>query len=742
MATARHEVSVLLVDDLPANLLALEAVLGPLGYTLIRAQSGMEALERAREHDFAAILLDVRMRGLDGLETASLIKRSQRNRMTPILFLTADSPPPAVTTAAYAQGAADFLIKPFSPEMLRSKVTVFAELYRAREEVKRQGELLRAHEAEAFALLVGDVGKTLISARSLRDMLQLSCEAVVKHVDAALSQVWTLGSDSDELELNASAGAYPRLDGQRERVAVGEHEIGMIAQRRAPLISNDIRNDPRIADRDWALREGLVSFVGYPLLVDGELVGVAALFARRELGADVAEGFASVSDMVALGVSRYRAEEQRKLLYLQQRRRAAQMRALADASIAINTAGDVHGILRVAADRAALLIEAHQAVATATDGTFGAAPSARHLSERYALWRAGSGLPESTCVCLPLTELDDPVRLTQAELMADARFAELEHGRAQRVPMRGWLAAPLIGRGGLRLGLIQLSDKIGGDDFSEEDERVLVQLAQVAAVAIENMQLTERMTAIAMDNARLFKDAQALIRALERSNAELDQFAYVASHDLKAPLRGIANLAQWIEEDMDAELGPEALEQLALLKSRVQRMEGLINGILDYSRAGRVPGQPERVDAGRLVLDVVELLAPARGSVQVGQAMPELFTERVPLEQILMNLIGNALKHARRDDALVRVDARAAGDAWEFAVADNGPGIAAEFHDKIWGIFQTLEPRDVVEGTGIGLSIVKKIVESKGGRAWVESEPGAGATFRFTWPRLETGGTQ
>jgi signal transduction histidine kinase/DNA-binding response OmpR family regulator len=741
MATARHDVSVLMVDDLPANLLALEAVLGPLGYTLIRAQSGLEALERARERDFAAILLDVRMRGLDGLETASLIKRSQRNRMTPILFLTADAPPPAVTTAAYAQGAADFLIKPFSPEMLRSKVTVFAELYRAREEVKRQGELLRAREAEAFALLVGDVGKTLISAKSLRDMLQLSCEAVVKHVDAALAQVWTRANGNDDLELRASAGPYPRCDGEPAHVVLGEQEVGMIAERRAPLISNDIHNDLRIADRDWALREGLASFVGYPLLVDGELVGVAALFARRELGADVLEGFASVSDMVALGVSRYRAEEKSKQLYLQQRKRAAQMRSLADASIAINTAGDVHGILRVAADRAALLIEAHQAVATATGGNGEAAPCARHLSERYALWRAGSGLPESTCVCLPLSELDDPVRLTQAELGSDSRFSELEHARAQRVPMRGWLAAPLIGRGGLRLGLIQLSDKIGGAEFSEEDERVLVQLAQVAAVAIENMQLTERMTAIAMDNARLFKDAQALIRALERSNAELDQFAYVASHDLKAPLRGIANLAQWIEEDMEAALGPEAREQLALLKSRVQRMEGLINGILDYSRAGRVAGQPERVDVRRLILDVVELLSPADGSVQIGESMPELFTERVPLEQILMNLIGNALKHARRDDALVRVDVRAAGNAWEFAVKDNGPGIAPEFHDKIWGIFQTLEPRDVVEGTGIGLSIVKKIVESKGGRAWVESEPGAGATFRFTWPGPETDGT-
>jgi len=144
VSSSNQAVNILIVDDLPANLLALEAVLGPFGYTLIRAQSGEEALERARERDFAVILLDVRMRGLDGLETASLIKRSQRNRTVPIIFLTADAPPDTVTTAAYAQGAADFLIKPFSPEVLRSKVRVFADLFCAHEEVKRQGELLRA----------------------------------------------------------------------------------------------------------------------------------------------------------------------------------------------------------------------------------------------------------------------------------------------------------------------------------------------------------------------------------------------------------------------------------------------------------------------------------------------------------------------------------------------------------------------------------------------------------------------
>ena len=224
-------------------------------------------------------------------------------------------------------------------------------------------------------------------------------------------------------------------------------------------------------------------------------------------------------------------------------------------------------------------------------------------------------------------------------------------------------------------------------------------------------------------------------RALEASNRELDQFAYVASHDLKAPLRGIANLAAWIGEDLGELAQGDVKEHLDLLHGRVHRMEGLIDGILQYSRAGRVRDKPVRVEVGELVGEVVELIAPpAQVRIEVEEGMPVLQTERLPLQQVFMNLIGNAVKYARVSGPRVRVSARDAGGVWEFAVGDNGPGIAPEYHDRIFGIFQMLEARDTVEGTGIGLSIVKKLVETRGGRVWVESEEGAGATFRFTWP--------
>ncbi len=227
-----------------------------------------------------------------------------------------------------------------------------------------------------------------------------------------------------------------------------------------------------------------------------------------------------------------------------------------------------------------------------------------------------------------------------------------------------------------------------------------------------------------------------LIAALERSNRDLDQFAYVASHDLKAPLRGITNLAEWIGDDLKDVMTDDTRHQMRLLTGRVHRLEALINGILDYSRAGRVSEQPESIDVGALLTETIEMLSPAPpAAIQVESRMPVLHSERVPLQQVFLNLMGNGLKHSMRKDALVKVGCSEKSEGWEFSISDNGPGIAPEYHGRIWGIFQTLRARDEVEGTGIGLSVVKKIVENRGGSVRVESAVGQGATFFFTWPQ-------
>jgi two-component system, LuxR family, sensor kinase FixL len=225
---------------------------------------------------------------------------------------------------------------------------------------------------------------------------------------------------------------------------------------------------------------------------------------------------------------------------------------------------------------------------------------------------------------------------------------------------------------------------------------------------------------------------------LTQINRELDEFAYVAAHDLKAPLRAINYLASWIEQDAGALLPPASQEHLAKLQVRIQRMSHLLDDLMAYSRAGRSRHPVEQVDLAELVLDTTSLLAPPPGfQVTLRNTIPVFVAERVPLQMALRNLIENAIKHhpqpeQGRAEIAVRVE-----DAWlEFSVSDNGPGIDPVHHKRIFEIFQTLNPRHQAEASGVGLTVVKKLVELRGGTIQVESKPGEGATFRFTWPKL------
>lgn len=223
---------------------------------------------------------------------------------------------------------------------------------------------------------------------------------------------------------------------------------------------------------------------------------------------------------------------------------------------------------------------------------------------------------------------------------------------------------------------------------------------------------------------------------LQKRNHELDQFAYVASHDLKAPLRAIANLSEWLEEDLAGQLPPENQQQMRLLRGRVRRMESLINGLLEYSRVGRVQTECSMVNVEILLKEVIESLQPpSTFTIEVAPNIPTLIAKRLPLQQVFANLIGNAIEHHTRNDGTVTISVQDQGKYYEFAVTDDGPGIAPEYHSKIFAIFQTLESRDRKENTGIGLAIVKKIVQTEGGAITLESFLGQGSTFRFTWPK-------
>ena len=231
------------------------------------------------------------------------------------------------------------------------------------------------------------------------------------------------------------------------------------------------------------------------------------------------------------------------------------------------------------------------------------------------------------------------------------------------------------------------------------------------------------------------KELQKYTRELERSNKELNDFAYVASHDLKAPLRGIMQLATWIEEDLEGKLEEQTKEYLHLMHNRSLRLEQLLNDLLAYSRVDRQHGTIKSVDIAALAEELFRLLSPPPGFTLVcdGQ-LPCINTLAVPLELILRNLINNAIKHHHHDNGSLHLSVQTTAEGFDFTLSDDGPGIPPEHHERIFGIFQTLKPRDEVEGSGMGLALVRKLLDYYHCRIRVKSDGLQGTSMIFSWP--------
>ncbi|WP_052055700.1 ATP-binding protein [Myxosarcina sp. GI1] len=232
---------------------------------------------------------------------------------------------------------------------------------------------------------------------------------------------------------------------------------------------------------------------------------------------------------------------------------------------------------------------------------------------------------------------------------------------------------------------------------------------------------------------KINRELKQITSLLTKRNRELDEFVYIVSHDLKAPLRAITNLSTWIEEDLEGKLDDATQKNLELLKSRVKRMQMFIDSLLQYSRVGREQTPAETVVVRDLLVEIVDSLAPPpKLAIAIGK-MPTLNTQKIALQQVFTNLIGNAIKHHHTKEGAIEISVIDEEDSCYFSITDDGPGIAAEHHEKVFGIFQALSSSNSAENTGIGLSIVKKIVEERGGAIELDSQVGRGTTFRFSW---------
>jgi len=291
-------------------------------------------------------------------------------------------------------------------------------------------------------------------------------------------------------------------------------------------------------------------------------------------------------------------------------------------------------------------------------------------------------------------------------------------------------AAVQIGKGKLDTQ-IEIETKNEIEDLAKALNQMTKDL-QKTTTSIDNLnrEITERMKAE--------KRQAQLLRQLEKTNQELREFVYMASHDLKAPLRGINTLANWISSDYADKLDEQGKKQLALLSRRVDRMRNLIEGIIQCSRVGHIQEEKTWMNLNKLVREVIEMLDPPENiTITVENELPTIKCERIRFIHVFQNLINNAIKYMDKPQGKIEIGCVEQDDFWKFSVADNGPGIKEKYFEKIFQMFQTLLPRDEFESTGVGLTLVKKIVELYEGKIWVESKAGMGSTFFFILPKQE-----
>jgi len=546
-------------------------------------------------------------------------------------------------------------------------------------------------------------------------------------LDCAVASFWAPGAEGLERVARwATDDIAERSGAPGGRGAPCATLAGRVWAEHSAIRIADVAADRELSDHAAMIAAGLRSGLGFPVAHGGELVGVIELYTRhREDALDAALADAAPTIAARLGqfLARAAADASARRHHAELELERATLERLSAVGRKIAAELDVQRLAQTVIDAATEL----------TGAELGALfySSSDDRIESYMLY-AVSGAPRERFAGLPLprnTALLAPAFLGHAVIRLADATADPRHGKNYphrgvpdgHPPVRSFLAVPVVSRSGAALGALFLGHAARGV-FTERAERTAVELAAYAATA--------------MDNARLYDDAQRLIAELEKTNAELDQFAYAASHDLRAPLRGITNLATWIDEDLPDSTDPTTREHLRMLRVRATRMDRLINGLLELARVGRARQKAERVDVTALVHDTIELANPREASriMMIGE-MPMLITERAALQQVFLHLISNALQHAGRDDVVIRISATDRGDDWELAVEDNGAGVPRDQHARIWQLFQTLHSHDVIDTTGIGLAIVKKQVEGHGGRAWIDPAAEIGMTVRFTWPK-------
>ena len=461
------------------------------------------------------------------------------------------------------------------------------------------------------------------------------------------------------------------------RIEISAYKIREIVAARQPLLAENVQSDPEISDPEWARRERIQSFVGYPLIVDGRLVGVLTVFDRAPFSGHTRRVLEALAGLVGQAIVRKRVELQRsQLVYELENERARLAAVIENLPVGVAFAEAPSGRILMGNPRLEAIVR-HPILPTPD-------------LESYVKW--GVHYPDGRRVPAEEHVLARAVKgeTTQGE--------ELVYHRGDGT--RGWV-------------------RVSGAPIRDREGKIVAGVIAVTDIDVE-------------------KQAEQTLRT---SNAELEQFAYVASHDLQEPLRTVTSYAQILARRYRGQLDTDADDFIGYIVNGADRMQSLIEALLMYSRVIHSPGiaepaftkVPLKRSLDAALSGLKKALDDAGGQVESSD-LPVVHGDESQLTQLFQNLVGNSLKYHRPGiPPRICISSEAKGSEWIVSVADNGIGFEPRYAKRIFGVFKRLHGRDV-PGTGIGLAICQRIVDRHHGRIWAEGKPGEGAIFRFALP--------